>query len=131
MRAIARAARVMEIARKRVMARDNDNETTATETRTTTITTMATNTMMLTTMLTKTMMKKTSKMTITTVQQRWLAVAGGSRGGQQRRRQRGVSVHIFLSKLNSGCSWLVVGEGQVRQAGSIKNPPRKVHVRRN
>ncbi len=80
---------------KRVMSSNNNNEKAATETATMIITTMATNTTTMTTTLT--MMKKTmTKMATMTVRLQWLAVAGGSGGGQQRLRWRGLSVHIFM-----------------------------------
>jgi hypothetical protein len=93
-------------ARKRAMASNNINEIKAIETMTTITMTTAKNTTMTMTMLammTKTTMKKTTTM----VPWRRLALAGGSGGGQQRRQWRGVSVHIVLSKLNSGCCWLL------------------------
>jgi hypothetical protein len=112
MRAIVRGARVMAMAmkraitRKRAMASDDDNKTKATETRTMTTTTMAMNSTMTTMMLTMATKKRT-KTTTTTVRWQRLVVAGGGGGGQQRRRWRGLSVYIFLSKLNSGCCWLL------------------------
>jgi hypothetical protein len=87
MRAMTRVARAMAmatkraIARKRVIASNNDNKTMATETMTTTTTLMATNTM--TTMTTLMMMTKTTTKTAKTmVRRQRLAVAGGGRGGQ-------------------------------------------------
>jgi hypothetical protein len=90
MRVMARAARAMGmamkrvIARKRAMASYNDNKMMATETMLTTTTTKATNTTMTT--LTLTMMMKTTTKTEKTLVRWWrLAVASGGRGGQQMR----------------------------------------------
>ncbi len=62
------------IARKRVIASHDNNDSMATETMTTTTTTIT----MTLTMMTKTMMKTAT----TTVQRRWLAMAGSTGGGQ-------------------------------------------------
>jgi hypothetical protein len=121
MREIARGARVMAMAtkreistRKREMASNDDIKTKATETRTMTTTTTATNS----TMLTRTLTMKTTTMTkTTTTTVRWwqLVVAGSGGGGQRRQRRRGLSVHTFIETE----FWvvLVVGKGQVSQAG--------------
>ncbi len=85
-----------------------------------------------TTMTLKMMTKTTTKKAKTMVRWRRLAVAGGSRGGQRTQRRRWLSVCIFLSKLDSGCCWLLA-RGQGRQVGgelSLKYSPRKVDIRR-
>jgi hypothetical protein len=104
------------IARKRAMAIKVDNKTTAKETTMMTTTTMAMNTMMMTMTLLM-MTKTTTKKEKTTVQQRQLAVAEGDRGGQQKWWRWGLSVHIFLLKLDSWCCWLLArGRGGRQEA---------------
>ncbi len=94
------------IARKRALVSTDDIKITLAETRTTTTTTIATQwRMMMLMMMTKTMVK-TTKMTV-------------------RRRRWGSSVHISISKLDSGCCWLLVrGRGGRQEA-------RKVDIQRN
>jgi hypothetical protein len=78
-----------------------------------TMTTMTTRTTVLTIMM-KTM-TKTDK---TMVRQRWgLLVAGGGGEGNKRGSGGGVECSYFLSKLDSGCCWLLVrGRGGRREA---------------
>jgi hypothetical protein len=54
-------------------------------------------------------------------------VAASSGRGGTKVAAVGLSVHIFVIKTES---WVLlnVGKGQRRQAGSLKYPPRKVHL---
>ncbi len=119
-----------EIARKRAMAIKVENKMTATETTMMTTTTMAMNTMMMTTTVTM-MTKTTTKKEKTMAQRQWLVVADGCRGGQQKWRQRGLSVHIFLMKLVLGVVGCWQGAEEAGGKLSLKYPPRKVDVSRN